>query len=76
MGDNSATGSNEKLCYFFRIEKLGYKLDFISVNHHTTLYIVPACFTKLLVGAGDQHMQAAITGEIVVPIWCVLTVVL
>jgi hypothetical protein len=52
----------------FSNREVGYKLYFISFNHHTTLYAVPACFTKLLVGAGDQHMQAAITGEIVVPI--------
>jgi hypothetical protein len=55
---------------------LGYKLDFVSVNHYTTLYAIPACFTKLLVGVGDQYVQSVITREIVVPIWCVSTVVL
>ncbi|TVU15261.1 hypothetical protein EJB05_38771, partial [Eragrostis curvula] len=43
--------------------KLGYKLDFIGVNHYTTLYAKDCMFSACPLGQKTQHALAAITGE-------------
>ncbi|RCV34504.1 hypothetical protein SETIT_7G164400v2 [Setaria italica] len=44
--------------------KLGYKLDFIGINHYTTLYARDCMFSSgCPLGQGTQHALAAVTGE-------------
>uniref|UniRef100_A0A0D3FXX1 Beta-glucosidase n=1 Tax=Oryza barthii TaxID=65489 RepID=A0A0D3FXX1_9ORYZ len=43
--------------------KLRYKLDFIGVNHYTTLYAWDCMFSACPQGQETQHALAAVTGE-------------
>jgi beta-glucosidase len=43
--------------------KLRYKLDFIGVNHYTTLYARDCMFSDCPQGQETQHALAAVTGE-------------
>ncbi|KAL6652391.1 hypothetical protein ACP70R_011316 [Stipagrostis hirtigluma subsp. patula] len=43
--------------------KLRYKLDFIGVNHYTTLYAKDCMFSECPLGQETQHAMAAVTGE-------------
>jgi len=44
--------------------KLGYKLDFIGINHYTTLYAMDCMFSSgCPSGQWTQHALAAATGE-------------
>uniref|UniRef100_A0A0E0DG59 4-hydroxy-7-methoxy-3-oxo-3,4-dihydro-2H-1,4-benzoxazin-2-yl glucosidebeta-D-glucosidase n=1 Tax=Oryza meridionalis TaxID=40149 RepID=A0A0E0DG59_9ORYZ len=43
--------------------KLRYKLDFIGVNHYTTLYARDCMFSACPQGQETQHALAAVTGE-------------
>ncbi|RLM65872.1 beta-glucosidase 18-like isoform X2 [Panicum miliaceum] len=44
--------------------KLGYKLDFIGINHYTTLYAMDCMFSSgCPLGQWTQHALAAATGE-------------
>ncbi|KAF8704134.1 hypothetical protein HU200_031625 [Digitaria exilis] len=44
--------------------KLGYKLDFIGINHYTTLYVRDCMFSSgCPLGKATQHALAAVTGE-------------
>uniref|UniRef100_A0A0E0KST2 4-hydroxy-7-methoxy-3-oxo-3,4-dihydro-2H-1,4-benzoxazin-2-yl glucosidebeta-D-glucosidase n=1 Tax=Oryza punctata TaxID=4537 RepID=A0A0E0KST2_ORYPU len=43
--------------------KLRYKLDFIGVNHYTTLYARDCVFSACPQGQEMQHALAAVTGE-------------
>jgi len=44
--------------------KLGYKLDFIGINHYTTLYVKDCMFTSDCPSGQDiQYALAAYTGE-------------
>ena len=44
--------------------KLGYKLDFIGINHYTTLYAMDCTFTSgCPLGQWTQNALAAGTGE-------------
>ncbi|KAL6903507.1 hypothetical protein ACP4OV_004320 [Aristida adscensionis] len=45
--------------------KLGFKLDFIGLNHYTTLYAKDCMFSDcpLVMGKETQHMMVDVTGE-------------
>jgi beta-glucosidase len=45
--------------------KLGYKLDFIGINHYTTLYAKDCMFSSGCPSSGQEihHALAAFTGE-------------
>lgn len=43
--------------------KLRYKLDFIGVNHYTTLYAKDCMFSGCPSGQKTQHALVAVTGE-------------
>jgi beta-glucosidase len=43
--------------------KLGYTLDFIGVNHYTTLYAKDCMFSACPLGQETQHELVAVTGE-------------
>uniref|UniRef100_A0ACD5XC65 Uncharacterized protein n=1 Tax=Avena sativa TaxID=4498 RepID=A0ACD5XC65_AVESA len=43
--------------------KLSYKLDFIGINHYTTLYVQDCMFSECPVGLETQHALVALTGE-------------
>ncbi|GJN02359.1 hypothetical protein PR202_ga19701 [Eleusine coracana subsp. coracana] len=43
--------------------KLGYRLDFIGVNHYTTLYAKDCMFSVCPVGQETQNAMVAVTGE-------------
>ncbi|XP_015691520.1 LOW QUALITY PROTEIN: beta-glucosidase 18-like [Oryza brachyantha] len=43
--------------------RLRYKLDFIGVNHYTTLYVKDCVFSACPLGKQTQHARAAVVGE-------------
>ncbi|KAL6652393.1 hypothetical protein ACP70R_011318 [Stipagrostis hirtigluma subsp. patula] len=43
--------------------KLGYKLDFIGLNHYTTLYAKDCMFSDCPLGKETQHSLVDVTGE-------------